>query len=64
MVNFDDILEKMQNCLGLANALNKVAWNIDFVPAEYKNDFNSVLTLTEYLEIGLIEVYNLIKDEV
>lgn len=64
MINLDDIIERMQNCLGLANALNKVAWNIESVPYEYKADFNSLLTLVECLNNSLNSVYRLIKDEV
>lgn len=58
------ITEKIQDCLGLAYALNHIAWDIEFVPLEFKEEFNSVLTLTEYLERSIKDVYNKIKSEV
>lgn len=58
------IIEKIQDCLGLAYALNHIAWGIECVPLEFKEEFNSVLTLTEYLERSIKDVYNRIKSEV
>ncbi len=64
MVNFDEILDKLRDIKGIANALDKMIWNIEYVPKENKEDFNSVLILSEYLINSLNGVYNLIKDEV
>lgn len=64
MVNFDEILDKLRDIKGIANALDKMIWNIEYVPKKNKEDFNSVLILSEYLINSLNGVYNLIKDEV
>ena len=64
MVNFDEILDKLRDIKGIANALDKMIWNIEYVPKENKEDFNSVLILSEYLINSLNGDYNLIKDEV
>ena len=64
MVNFDEILDKLRDIKGIANALDKMIWNIEYVPKENKEYFNSVLILSEYLINSLNGVYNLIKDEV
>ena len=64
MINFDDIVDKFRDIKGIANALDKMIWNIEYVPNENKEDFNSVLILSEYLINSLNGFYNLIKDEV
>ena len=64
MVNFDELIDKFRDIKGIANALDKMIWNIEYVPNENKEDFNSVLILSEYLINSLNGFYNLIKDEV
>ena len=64
MVNFDELIDKLRDIKGIANALDKMIWNIEYVPNENKEDFNSVLILSEYLINSLNNFYTLIKDEV
>ena len=64
MVNFDDIVDKFRDIKGIANALDKMIWSIEYVPNENKEDFNSVLILSEYLINRLNNFYTLIKDDV
>lgn len=64
MINLDELIDKLRGIKGLANALDKMIWNIEDVPKENKEDFNSILILSEYLINSLNSFYNLIKDEV
>lgn len=64
MINLDELIDKLRCIKGLANALDKMIWNIEDVPKENKEDFNSILILSEYLINSLNSFYNLIKDEV
>lgn len=64
MIDLGELIDKLRGIKGLANALDKMIWNIEDVPKENKEDFNSVLILSEYLNNSLNSFYNLIKDEV
>ncbi len=64
MIDLGELIDKLRGIKGLANALDKMIWNIEDVPKENKEDFNSILILSEYLINSLNSFYNLIKDEV
>lgn len=64
MIDLGELIDKLRGIKGIANALDKMIWNIEDVPKENKEDFNSVLILSEYLNNSLNSFYNLIKDEV
>lgn len=63
MINLQDTSDKILNCIGLMNALNCMAWKIEGVEPYYKEAFNSVLSIGEYLEADLRLIYSTIQME-
>ena len=63
MIDLQNTSDKILNCIGLTNALNYMAWRIEGVEPEYKEAFNSVLSLGECLETGLRDIYSTIQTE-
>lgn len=63
MINLQDTSDKILNCIGLTNALNYMAWKIEGVEPEYKEAFNSVLSLGECLDTELRNIYSTVQTE-
>ena len=63
MIDLQDTSDKILNCIGLMNALNFMAWKIEGVEPEYKEAFNSVLSLGECLNTELRNIYNTVQTE-
>ena len=63
MTNIHIIADKISLSVGLATALNKMAWSIANVAPEDTAALKSVLSLGEILETELNTLYNSIKEE-
>ena len=63
MINLQNTSDKILSCIGLTNALNCMAWKIEGVEPEFREAFNSVLSIGEYLETGLRDIYGTIQME-
>lgn len=63
MINLQETSDKLLSCIGLTNALNCMAWKIEGVEPEYKEAFNSVLSLGECLNTELRNIYSTVQTE-
>lgn len=63
MINLQETSDKLLSCIGLTNALNFMAWKIEGVEPEYKEAFNSVLSLGECLDTELRNIYSTVQTE-
>ena len=63
MIDLQYTSDKILNCIGLMNALNFMAWKIEGVEPEYKEAFNSVLSLGECLNTELRNIYSTVQTE-
>lgn len=63
MINLQNTSDKILSCIGLTNALNYMAWKIEGVEPEYREAFNSVLSIGECLETHLRHIYSTIQTE-
>lgn len=63
MIDLQNTSDKILNCIGLMNALNCMAWKIEGVEPEFREAFNSVLSIGECLETGLRDIYGTIQME-
>ena len=63
MINLQDTSDKLLSCIGLMHALNYMVWKIEGVGSEYREVFNSVLSIGEYLEMDLHNIYSTVQME-
>lgn len=64
MIDIEELNDKIMLIIGLANALKKTAWQLQDIPTQYRADFNSILAVVDCLEIGLNQMYGMVKAEV
>ena len=63
MIDLQYTSDKILSCIGLMNALNIMAWKIEGVEPEFREAFNSVLSIGECLETDLRNIYSNIQTE-
>lgn len=64
MINLQNTSDKLLSCIGLTNALNCMAWKIEGVEPEFREAFNSVLSIGECLDTELRNIFNSVQTEV
>ena len=64
MINLQETSDKLLSWRGLTNALNCMAWKIEGVEPEFREAFNSVLSIGECLDTELRNLFNSVQTEV
>ena len=64
MINLQETSDKLLSCIGLTNALNCMAWKTEGVETEFREAFNSVLSIGECLDTELRNIFNSVQMEV
>ena len=64
MINLQETSDKLLSCIDLTNALNCMAWKIEGVEPEFREAFNSVLSIGECLGTELRNIFNSVQMEV